>query len=248
MGRFNTVEEYVKSVYERLYPREKVVVDEIMSKGYFVKYDLMKQGLDASQGPRAVKDLNDRGIPVKSSSRIRVAQARNPIMAYKFGSVDEIEYKWIAGRKWKPKVIKTEAAIKQGLRCAFCGRELPLAKLQLDHKLPVEYFGELRGDELTNPDNYLLGCKECNMIKRKAVELGCKENCYKTNDMDVIKSCYWYDPRNFKHICMVPEKESPFIYDEQNLEIELMNLERIAEKHYKPLSIFLSELANKQAD
>lgn len=205
--KYHTVQEYVNDIYKRLYPREKAIVDAIKEKGFFIKYDLNEVGLDESQGPRAIKDLEDRGIPIKRLSRIYVSQAKNPITRYTYGDPQGIDSTKQFGRQTSEYALKKKLIAAYGARCVFCGRKLPSKELQIDHKLPVKYFGELSVKERDNIRNYQLVCKQCNKKKERAIEVGCAKTCFTTHNMDVIKSCYWYDPNNYTHICMNPYRE-----------------------------------------
>lgn len=69
---YHGVQEYVDDIYDKLYPREKVAVDAIKAKGFFAKYDLADKGLNPDQGPRTIKDLQERGIPIMHMTRARV--------------------------------------------------------------------------------------------------------------------------------------------------------------------------------
>lgn len=65
MKKHNTVKEYADHMYKNLTHRGKIVVRTIEQKGYFAKYDLVGYGLNADQGPRAVRDCKEAGIPIK---------------------------------------------------------------------------------------------------------------------------------------------------------------------------------------
>lgn len=206
MKQYSSVEEYVKDIYDNLYPRAKAAVNIIMSKGYMTKYDLRSQNISPDQGPRAIADLKEHGIPIVKMGRMKVKESKNPIVRYTFGRGIDIIPEWSKGRNQANKDFKQLLLRTYGNRCPFCGKTFELEKLQIDHRLPVKYFGDLRGREKFNPDNYLLICPNCNRRKAEAIDNGCAKTCYKTNNMNVIKSCYWYDPLNYAHVCMKQER------------------------------------------
>lgn len=214
---YHGVQEYVDEIYDKLYPREKAAVDAIKEKGFFVKFDLAKAGLRTDQGARAIKDLEERGIPIMHMTRARVPESKNPVARYTYGDPKEIKPEWRNGRRIVPAHLKQRLIRANGSRCAFCGRELSASQLQIDHKLPIKYFGIPTQAERNNLDNYQLLCNECNRQKTKAVDEGCAKTCYKTDDMKVIKSCYWYDHDNYTHVCMKPIRTIRLIWSEDEV-------------------------------
>lgn len=202
--KYESVEQYVDRIYKQLYPRERAVVDTIKEDGCFVKYDLNKYGLDEAQGPRAVKDLEERGVPIERLGRVNVPQARGSVMSYAFGNPAFIDDSSIYGRQTSVYSLRNKMIAAYGPYCVFCGKKLSKKELQIDHKLPVKYFGELPVKERDKISNYQLVCRSCNKAKEKAIERGCAKTCFKTHDMKTIKSCYWYDPTHCTHVCMKP--------------------------------------------
>lgn len=230
MKKYHTVQEYVDEIYDKLYPRERAVVDAIKDHGYFIKYDLNGKGLDEAQGPRAIKDVEERGIPIERMSRIKVPQSKRPIARYAFGDTNKIDENRRLGRQTYVYSLKNKMIAVFGPYCVFCGRKLDPSELQIDHKLPVKYFGELPVKERDDVNNYQLVCKRCNKQKEKAIEYGCAKICFKSGNEEVIKSCYWYDPINYTHICMKPSRELQLVFNGEE-QVEVFN--NIASKAQK---------------
>lgn len=242
---YHGVQEYVDSIYDKLYPREKAAVDAIKNKGFFVKFDLEEVGLNPDQGARTIKDLQERGIPIMHMTRVKVPQSKNPVARYTYGDPKDIKPDWSHGRRMTPVGLKNRLIRANGAHCAYCGCELSPAQLQIDHKLPVKYFGELSETERNNLDNYQLLCAGCNRLKARAIDEGCAQTCYKTDDMKVIKSCYWYDPVYCTHVCMKPIKPVRLIWEGSKEQEELNKLTVLANKQGKSVQEVIKQAAIK---
>lgn len=67
-----------------------------------------------------------------------------------------------------------------GGRCAYCGTDIALKGMQVDHVIPMDFYGlyQAKGFDLDTMDNYLPACRSCNHYKstmtlekfRKAIE------------------------------------------------------------------------------
>lgn len=229
MKQYSNVEEYADEIYNKLYARGRKAIDALKENGIVTKYDLIRAGIAPSQTARAIRDLKDHGIPIQALSRIKTPESSNPVVRYTFGDRRDIHSEWQDGRRLVPKGMKEKLIRVYGARCAYCGEKLEPRKLQVDHRLPVKYFGELSQKEKRNPQNYLLLCPECNRKKAEAVDEGCAKTCYKTDDMSIIKSCYWYDPINYTHVCMKPVRKLEIKWDESDVD----NYEALAKEAKK---------------
>ena len=56
---------------------------------------------------------------------------------------------------------------KTGGRCAYCGTELTLRTMQVDHIIPVEFYDAYKcmGQDLNAMDNLFPACRSCNNYK-----------------------------------------------------------------------------------
>ncbi len=81
------------------------------------------------------------------------------------------------------KLSKTEREAvyeKCNHHCAYCGKEIPISQMQVDHFTPMEFYDryKVQGIDLDTMDNYMPACRSCNHYKssltlekfRKAVE------------------------------------------------------------------------------
>lgn len=196
MKQYSSVEEYVKDIYDNLYPRAKVAADLLIKKGTITKYDFENTNVPVSQAPRAIRDLKDHGIPIKTLERISVPQAKTKVSQYAFGSVDDIVSTSKYGRMYNPSGMKEKLVRLHGRVCVFCGKKLSGQDMELDHKLPVNIFGDLSSVERLNPDNYQLVCRKCNRLKREATSHGAFDD--RKQGMDIVKQNYWYDPVRYR--------------------------------------------------
>lgn len=68
-------------------------------------------------------------------------------------------------RKPIPKKIREEVYNKCNGHCGYCGCELDIKDMQVDHIESV-YLAELKGKEVNdNKDNYMPSCRMCNYYK-----------------------------------------------------------------------------------
>ena len=194
--QYNSVEEYVKDIYDNLYPRAKAAADLLMNKGIITKYDFESTNVPISQAPRAIRDLKDHGIPIKTLERVNVPQSKSKVSQYTFGDVADITVANKYGRMYNPTGMKDRLAKLHGNVCVFCGKELSGKDRELDHKLPVNIFGDLSPVERLNPDNYQLVCRKCNRLKREATSHGAFDD--RQDGMEVVEHNYWYDPVQYR--------------------------------------------------
>lgn len=193
---YESVEEYIHDIYDNLYPRAKAAADLLMEKGVITKYDFEETHVPVSQAPRAIRDLKDHGIPIETLRKISVPQAKTKVNRYTLGSIDNINTSMRYGRMYDPTGMKEKLAKLHGDVCVFCGKKLTAKDRELDHKLPVNIFGDLSPVERLNPDNYQLVCRGCNRLKREATSHGAFDD--QREGMDIVKQNYWYDPVQYR--------------------------------------------------
>jgi len=177
--------------------RARAVIDFIIKHGIITTEDLEKMGY--LHPPRAVRDVRENGIPIETT-RVKGSNGKS-IAAYKFGDPTKIEAFKLGGRSTFSKEFKSALLKIQGGKCAICNEIYDKKYLQIDHRVPYQFSGDTI--EL-NTKEFMLLCAECNRKKDRATEIGCSKTCFKTNDIKVIKSCFWASPENYSHICMEP--------------------------------------------
>lgn len=56
---------------------------------------------------------------------------------------------------------------KYGGHCAYCGAEISISQMQVDHLIPMEFYEAYKaeGIDLDQMDNYMPACRSCNNYK-----------------------------------------------------------------------------------
>lgn len=202
--------EYVERVKGK---RAKLVIKLLLEKGTITTADLEKAGY--LHPPRAIRDVRENGIPIETL-RIKGENGKS-IAAYKFGDPTKIDMNKLGGRQTFPKSFKTELFELQDGRCALCNEEYDPIYLQIDHRIPYEYMAD---DNILDVKNFMLLCATCNRKKDRATITGCSETCFKTKDLQIIRSCYWATPEDYTHICMKPIRQSEITWSgEQQVQL-----------------------------
>jgi hypothetical protein len=176
--------------------RAKAVIDFIIENEIVTTTDLEKMGY--IHPPRAVRDVRENGIPIETL-RVKDSNGKS-IAAYRFGDASLIQDFKLGGRKIFPKNLKTELYSKQSGKCAICGESYDSTFFQIDHRVPYEFMGDGKDDLAI--DDFMLLCASCNRKKARATETVCANTCYKSNNIEIIKSCFWASPESYTHIGM----------------------------------------------
>lgn len=214
--------------------RARAVIDFILEHGLVTTEDIEKMGY--THPPRAVRDVRENGIPL-DTVRVKGINGKS-IAAYKFGDPAKIQSFKLGGRKTFSKQFKTALLEKQGGRCAICNEEYDDKYLQIDHRVPYELSGDSKTLDIKD---FMLLCAECNRKKDRATELGCRSTCFKTNDLSIIRSCFWASPENYTHICMEQIRRIDIAWKGEEVSI-YDNLMFSANSQNKTLQDFIKQL------
>jgi hypothetical protein len=201
--------EYVQKVTSK---RPRTIIELLLKKGVLTTGDIEKAGY--LHPPRAIRDVRESGIPIvtsytKNSSGKRIAE-------YSFGDPSKINKNKLGGRQTFPKSFKAELYKIQDGRCAICNEPYEPIYLQIDHRVPYEFMAD---DKVLDLPNFMLLCASCNRKKDRATITGCSKTCFQTNDMKVIRSCYWASPENYTHICMKPMRQSEITWSGEEVKL-----------------------------
>lgn len=177
--------------------RGKKVLKFLVEHGSITTPDISNMGYNHPH--RAIRDVRDAGIPIITTWETDAHKKRHA--KYTFGNSSDIKEHMIQGRVTFPKSFKKKLLKIQGNKCALCNQSFDPEYLQIDHRVPYEYNGDSKN---LDTNDYMLLCAECNRIKDRATQIGCAKTCFKTNDIKIIRSCYWASPENYTHICMKP--------------------------------------------
>jgi len=175
--------------------RPKTVINHILEHG-FVTTEELSQLYNYDHAPRAARDVRESGIPLETF-RVKGKSGRK-IAAYRFGDLSKIRVGKIGGRKAWPKEFKIDLVSANGERCAGCYTAFEKRYLQIDHRVPYEVGGDPKGD--LDIADYMLLCGSCNRAKSWSCE-HCR-NWKIDHSIDVCKTCYWANPKDYKHIAL----------------------------------------------
>ena len=231
----NSVNPLIRKAAEQVKSkRARAVIDFILKHGLVTTEDIEKMGY--AHPPRAVRDVRENGIPL-DTVRVKGVNGKS-IAAYKFGDPAEIHSFKLGGRKTFSKQFKTALLEKQGGRCAICNEEYDDKYLQIDHRVPYELSGDSKTLDIKD---FMLLCAECNRKKDRATELGCRNTCFKTNDLSIIRSCFWASPENYAHICMEQIRRIDLAWKGEEVSV-YDNLKSRANSQNKTLQDFVKQL------
>ena len=175
--------------------RPQTVINHIIKHGAVTTEELQKlYGYD--HPPRAVRDVRERGIPIKTS-RVRSKTTGRMIASYSFDSPDNIIKGRIGGRKTFSRHFKNKLITQYGERDTITGERCHPRYLQIDHRVPYEVAGESTYDENHIGDYMLLDASS-----QRAKSWSCEqcENWQETHDEKVCRSCFWAFPESYTHI------------------------------------------------
>ncbi len=175
--------------------RSRAVVDHILKHGYITTEDLkVIYGYD--HPPRAVRDVREQGIPIETYKSI--GKHGRQIAAYRFADPADIRGARHGGRQVFSKMFKDQLIAQYGSRCAICSCDYEHRYLQIDHRVPYEVSGDMKGDP--NPTEFMLICGSCNRAKSWSCE-HCR-NWTTDHFPTVCKTCYWACPEKYAHIAL----------------------------------------------
>ena len=83
-------------------------------------------------------------------------------------------------RRKLTKLMRESVYAKYGGHCAYCGCEIGISQMQVDHMIPMEFYDLYKADgvDIDSMENFMPACRSCNNYKstltlekfRKAVE------------------------------------------------------------------------------
>ena len=180
--------------------RAKTVIDHILEHGSITTEDL-KNVYNYDHPPRAVRDVRENGIPLKTFKVVSNTTGRK-IAAYKFDSLDNVKKGRIGGRIAFSKDFKKSLVEKFDSRCTISREQLDPSYLQIDHRVPYEIAGN--DANINNPDEFMLLDASAQRQKSWACE-HCK-NFVETRDANICNNCFWAQPEEYTHIAMEEER------------------------------------------
>ena len=187
--------------------RARLVLDQIAKNGNITTEELQKIGYD--HPPRARMDALDLGFPIVTT-RVKSTSGKS-IAAYSFDLTAGLrDFKF--GRTAIPKKQRDKLIEANGGKCQLCGATYGL---QVDHRVPYQIAGEtLSGDD--NP--YMVLDGSCNRRKSWTCEHSC-ENFEKLKQVDLCKTCYWANPRQYSHVALEPIRRLELVWQKNEARV-----------------------------
>lgn len=193
--------------------RPRTVITHILKHGFITTQEL-KDKYGYNHPPRAVRDVKEHGIPIEMF-RVEGSDGRK-IAAYRFGDPGKARFGQQVGRTVLGKELKAKLMELHGPRCAIYMTPFPERELQIDHRVPFEVLGDVRGAEMS-VDDYMLLCSSANRAKSWSCE-HCV-NWLELKKPEVCRNCYWAYPENYTHVAMRQIRRADILWAESEVEI-----------------------------
>jgi hypothetical protein len=203
--------DYIDKVIPVASLRARYVIKKILKDGVVNSESIRNRGY--VHGARAVGDVRDQGIPLQTKN-IKSSKGKS-IAQYTFGKATEIKYHKFGGRVSFPKTLKKTLIEETGLICGISKQKLPIADLQIDHRIPYYISGDISGER--NIEDFMLLSRSMQRSKSWACE-NCK-NILEYFKVETCKNCYWASPENYEHIAMKKERRIDLVFSEEETTI-----------------------------
>ena len=193
--------------------RPRTVITHILKHG-FITTQALKDKYGYNHPPRAVRDVKEHGIPIEMF-RVEGSDGRK-IAAYRFGDPSKARFGQQVGRTVLGKELKKKLIELHGPRCAIYMTSFPERELQIDHRVPFEVLGDVRGAEMS-VDDFMLLCGSANRAKSWSCE-HCV-NWLELKKPEICRNCYWAYPENHTHVAMRQIRRADIMWTESEVEI-----------------------------
>jgi hypothetical protein len=193
--------------------RPRTVITHILKHGFITTQEL-KDKYGYNHPPRAVRDVKEHGIPIEMF-RVEGSDGRK-IAAYRFGDTSKARFGKQVGRTVLGNELKQKLIELHGQRCVIYMMPFPERELQIDHRVPFEVLGDVRGAEMS-VDDYMLLCGSANRAKSWSCE-HCV-NWLELKKPEICRSCYWAYPENYTHVAMRQIRRADILWIEAEVEI-----------------------------
>lgn len=219
--------------------RPKTFIDHILKHGSITTEEL-KEKYGYNHPPRAARDVREHGIPLETF-RVTGSDGRE-IAAYRFGDVSNQRFKKLSGRTGLSKKIKDALVEKYGCKCFIYLEEVDERELQIDHRIPYEVGGDVKGAEL-NPEDFMLLSGSANRAKSWSCE-HC-ENWNNIKDRTICLTCYWAYPENYSHIATRQIRRLDLVWQGKEIDI-YEKLKAEAHSLEKEIPSFVKEILERE--
>lgn len=238
MGRKSIPSDIRKKLLSVRSKRPRTVIEHILKHGHITTEEL-KQRYGYNHPPRAARDVREQGIPLETF-KVRDTTGR-VIGAYRFGKWEDFRSDSLRGRRAFPKSFKKQLVDANGDKCHICVAAFGGRYLQIDHRIPYEVAGDKTSTKRHVRD-FMLLCSSCNRAKSWSCE-HCR-NWKSERDISVCRTCYWADPREYRHVAMLDIRRLDLIWQDAEADDydQLMESAKRAEDDFPS---FVKELLRK---
>lgn len=206
----NSPQKLLEFVVSRVRPREKMVFQCVLRKGYVTKDDCKAAGCDYV----VIRDLRKVGVPF-------VRHLNKYYLDWPSSSVGEYHLQSL------PPALRDQVIRDYGNRCAICLQVFESKELFPDHKIPRK----IAGDDLLveeGPLAFQACCYSCNNRKQQA----CRKcpNQVELKNPDNCRRCYWASPEDYDHVAMVEEMRADLVARGESQIVRLSRLLKAARR------------------
>jgi len=220
--------------------RPKTVIEHILKHGHITSEEL-KNIYNYDHPPRAVRDVRENGIPIKTeytkgSGGRRIASYIFDLDSFKNGGVQKREGRTVLSKKIKDSLIK-----KYGSKCFIYLEPMDESQLQIDHRIPFE----VKGDDSTkenNVDDFMLLSPSANRAKSWSCE-HCA-NWQGEKNLEICTSCYWAYPENYEHVAMCPVRKISLLWQGEEIGV-YEKLKKEASSQGKELPSYVKDVLKR---
>jgi hypothetical protein len=203
----------IKKLLEKISnKRARIVIEHILKHGFITTEQLEKQ-YGYNHPPRAARDVRESGIPLETF-RVKDSEGRT-IAAYRFGDLKQVRQGRLEGRQTFSKKFRDELYVQNGGKRSICSGIFEQRYLQVDHRVPYEVAGDLRGD--LNLENFMLVCGSCNRAKSWSCEHCANWQSGKVSQ--VCLKCYWANPEDYIHVALREIRRTDILWNEDEIQL-----------------------------
>ncbi len=225
--------ELVDKLIERTAGRSRVVVEHILDNGYITTLQLSELGYE--HPPRAAADVRDRGIPLKTVTRVIDGKQ---IGHYRFpDNLDQLDQS-SRGRIAISKKFRKQVLDHYGTIDIFTGSALTPREVQIDHRIPFRILGDPK-----SPFD-VADFMPVSAAMNRAKSWEC-ESCpnWENRVIEICESCYWAIPdRAYKHVATVPARRLDITWQGEKEAVEFDHLVQASTEEGLEVSAFVKRI------
>lgn len=186
-------EDYVRALKSVTDKRPRTVIEYLLDHGVVTNAQLEEE-CGYTHGPRAIRDVRERGFPIKTMRRTINGKS---VGVYAFDKPPKPGENLLSkkhGRTVLSDELRDKLIELYGSKCFITLVEVPKSELQVDHRIPYEIGGEPSHDDLSK---FMLLTGSSNRRKSWACE-HCSN--WDRTDPDFCATCFWAYPEHYTHV------------------------------------------------